>query len=382
MRWTPQSRKNLCNCQPWADRWYNDCMPEEHLRASNTLAMEAAKTFEHYSPPVKPWTAIQWLEKASAVENQLHEEGPHEEYSYVYWKIVVGMQKSAYDNLPRPTKESIAVCFEQFLERNFSGLRAPVWKDSAHLTKGVHILNLTATLETMTEKPQSCDALRRVLAKGWDPTPLLNLLYTTETKQRESLRLTENVTRRWTWPNHAYWMLLHQLGMHVGMGLHTSTLPAEHGERMWRVFPGHELKAPARAVSRLANNYPGSFAPAIEWLAQKSQDPRVTGLVLAALTKLNPALAPSDLAVQAMLAMENAEQKYNHPLLQEALVSIVPGFMDALSKTQELGLAPLDGENRFIYARMLWDQLVHGKGPDSVALPDEFSIEAGASLVK
>ena len=36
-------------------------MSEEHLSASNTLAMEAAKTFEHYSPPVKPWTAIQWL---------------------------------------------------------------------------------------------------------------------------------------------------------------------------------------------------------------------------------------------------------------------------------------------------------------------------------
>ncbi len=61
MRWTPQPRKNLCNCQPWADRWHNGSMPEEHLRVSNTLAMEAAKTFEKYSPPVKPWTAIQWL---------------------------------------------------------------------------------------------------------------------------------------------------------------------------------------------------------------------------------------------------------------------------------------------------------------------------------
>lgn len=349
-------------------------MLEEHLSASKTLAMEAAKTFDSYSPVVKPWTAIQWLVKASAVQNELHGDCPHEEYSYVYWKAVFGMKKSTYDKLPRPTKESLAACFGQFLERSFSGLRAPVWKDNTHLTKGVHILNLTASLEAMTETPQACDALRRVLAKGWDPVPLLNLLYTTETKQRESLRLTEKDTLRWTWPNHAYWLLIHQLGLHVGQGLHKSALPAEHGERMWRVFPGHQLKDPARAVSRLANNYPQSFALAIEWLVEEHQDPRVTATTLAALAKMDPTLAPCDLAVRAMLTMEEKEQKYNHPLLQEALVSIVPGFMQEWRKTQELGIVPLDGENRLIYARMLWDQCVHGKAPELAVLPDEFSM--------
>lgn len=351
----------------------------DQYAVSRQLALEAEKSQQSYAIRIWHDAAIDWIVRADAVA-KVFPDGPHAEYNHIYWTAYLNWDNEENIDLGETTRQQLGAALKTLLDNSLIGLREDVWRKN-RLDKGLHLINVATAFETFIESKEPCDALQRILQDGsWDPVPMLELLYATEQKQRESLKLTTNVTSRWTWESHPYWLLLKQLSVHTALGVYPGP-GGIHSERMWRVAPIFDFKHPMRAVTTLAHAVPHSFPEALDFYTQYNyrMSPKTPGAIF----KMDLKQADSVLAVQAVMKMVAYQAKYKHCEKGMAwLDKKLPELADALHSSASLGLLAEDIPTQASYWLPLWNKVVHGQALDVAILPEQFDCAVVPGLLK
>ena len=343
--------------------------PVSSGKISAVLAFEANDSNKSYARCIQYDTAVDWLLRASDVSTLLPA-GPHAEHWHLYWTAYLKWDNEENIDLGESTREGLARALQLFLEQTLIGLQEPLWRKNS-IDKGLHIMNATAVFETFGQSRALCDPLQRILQDGrWDPVPMLDLLHATEDKQRKSLKLTTDVTNRWTWPSHPYWLLLKQLSVHTAL----DALPApagEHNARMWRVAPVFDFKHPMRAVTTLAQAVPNSFGEALHFYIENNH--RMSPKTPDAIFKMCLYDVEPLAAIDSIISLMASHAKHGGCEKGVAwLQKTLPALADGLKASAGLGFLSDDATAQAAYWVPLWDKLMHGKSLESAAPENQF----------